>query len=595
MPTSFDGVNPRGTQTLIPCKDAVARNGVKANTKLISESIWGESGKNLLDYPFFTETPSTLRDVVATQPQKGVINLNGTATGGVVVFYLNYNKKLENGDYRLFLGADSSDVTILAEAYNGSVWVKTLGGDSFADNERRFTVDNVGYDNVRINIRVKSGATVSNVLTHPMLIKAEIPDTSFEAPYESVKDTLREAEVIKGKNIFDTRNAVANRNDLTHVKNKDLSLSISAGTATNEWFYPANQDLLTPLNVKAGQKYKLSYGKTLITNLRVQVFYKETSASSYVQLANESTKPYVEFTAPNTFYNIWARFSVAAGNSIAACTIYPMLTLADENLDYETFYGSPLKDSMFPRSEQAILGAKNLMPFPYYNANGSENGVTWATNDDGTVTVSTPNGPSTAQVNIHLIRPQNFPSWLYNVPLKLSGCPSGGSATTYQMGAYLYDGTNSTNDYGNGTDSFAFTSAGEEQLSINIRPNVTLSTPLTFKPLLTLASDTECDYEHFVSPAMTNKELTEKVFEKGILTNANDLNDIKTTGIYGVTTAPANSPENKEYATLIVKKVTPTLVHQMFIRPDCIYTRRYDLNQSTPWGNWFKFTGTMLS
>ena len=62
--------------------------------------------------------------------------------------------------------------------------------------------------------------------------------------------------------------------------------------------------------------------------------------------------------------------------------------------------------------------------------------------------------------------------------------------------------------------------------------NGTTVNDLVFKPMLRLASDPDNTYQPY---AMTNKELTDNVFFKRILSSADDLNDIKTTGIYGTT------------------------------------------------------------
>ena len=85
-----------------------------------------------------------------------------------------------------------------------------------------------------------------------------------------------------------------------------------------------------------------------------------------------------------------------------------------------------------------------------------------------------------------------------------------------------------------------------------------------------------------------------------MLTSADDLNDIKTSGIYAFSTSPANTPEGVVYGTLIVEGNSSgsTGVRQLIIvsgaSSGIIYTRGYDGSPQT-WKSWFKFTGTEVT
>ena len=103
-------------------------------------------------------------------------------------------------------------------------------------------------------------------------------------------------------------------------------------------------------------------------------------------------------------------------------------------------------------------GARNLVPFPYYEKAGTENGITWTVNDDGTIGVS-----GTATANVSFTIRATSENWkLKKGTYTLSGCPSGGSFTGYRLQlARFVDGTLTSyaNDYGNGvtfeiTDDF---------------------------------------------------------------------------------------------------------------------------------------------
>lgn len=93
-----------------------------------------------------------------------------------------------------------------------------------------------------------------------------------------------------------------------------------------------------------------------------------------------------------------------------------------------------------PFSEITIKG-KNLIIYPYYTTTKTINGITFTDNGDGTITA---NGTATNKA-IYFVR--------YREPFKLnpgnyvlSGCPAGGSKTTFYQWLGIWDG--STNIYG---------------------------------------------------------------------------------------------------------------------------------------------------
>ena len=182
-------------------------------------------------------------------------------------------------------------------------------------------------------------------------------------------------------------------------------------------------------------------------------------------------------------------------------------------------------DVIFPRYEQRILGAKNLLPLTI----GSQtiNGVTWTVNSDGSVTA---NGTATGQTN-------SVFSLSGYLPNNSQGCifsgVNGGSSGTY-FGGIMYSSTGTSYtteiDSSNGDTVIpnAFDSYPYMKGFLAVTPGTTVSN-LTFYPMLRLASDPD---NTFAPYAMTNRELTD--FEnKGIViyptyTDAN--NDVTISG-----------------------------------------------------------------
>ena len=105
---------------------------------------------------------------------------------------------------------------------------------------------------------------------------------------------------------------------------------------------------------------------------------------------------------------------------------------------------------------------------------------------------------------------------LYEIELpagnyKLSGCPSGGSDSTYYLDAYV-NGSSvdpTTQDVG---DGMIFSLDSTATIKIYGFVNIGIEmTDVTFKPMITLASEINSDYNHYSAPAMSNSELSKIV------------------------------------------------------------------------------------
>ena len=125
------------------------------------------------------------------------------------------------------------------------------------------------------------------------------------------------------------------------------------------------------------------------------------------------------------------------------------------------------------------------------------NGVTWTVNSDGTVTA---NGTANGNSWFYLIaNPANIQ---YGVETVLTGCPEGGSATTWEMQCAMVGGS-TRSDYGNGTtqpDDYSY-----RYIACCVRNGQTV-TNLTFKPMV-CASSVYKFTRAFVAYGPTNAEL----------------------------------------------------------------------------------------
>lgn len=117
------------------------------------------------------------------------------------------------------------------------------------------------------------------------------------------------------------------------------------------------------------------------------------------------------------------------------------------------------------------VATENLIPYPYTETTRTANGVTFTVNSDGSVTV---NGTATSDADFMLLR---GPIQSYSESYFLSGCPTGGSDTTY----YISESFTASKDTGNGV---VFNNLPSDQAwRIVIKSGTTVNN-LVFRPML---------------------------------------------------------------------------------------------------------------
>lgn len=152
----------------------------------------------------------------------------------------------------------------------------------------------------------------------------------------------------------------------------------------------------------------------------------------------------------------------------------------------------------------AALGAKNLLAYNGYGT-GTENGVTYTINTDGTITVNgTPQGTSPSYIELKLNGNAANIARFCDGHHILSGCPAGGSDTAYRM--YAARGGYSRFDYGDGV-LLTETALTDIRFVIYIANGYTANN-LVFKPMIRRAEITDSTYAPY---APTNRELYEMI------------------------------------------------------------------------------------
>lgn len=182
-------------------------------------------------------------------------------------------------------------------------------------------------------------------------------------------------------------------------------------------------------------------------------------------------------------------------------------------------------------------GAKNLIPYPYYEKTNTADGITWTDNGDGTVTA---NGTATQTTYFTLSTRTGdtnmTDSLIEGESYILTGCPTGGSNQTYDIFINETYGSAEVGlafDYGSGaTFTLDHKTENNYGIGVRIRSGQTVSN-LTFKPMLRLASDTDDTYQPY---AKTNRQLTEVI------------GDLSQTGLTGDSVADQLTIANNQIA-----------------------------------------------
>ena len=128
---------------------------------------------------------------------------------------------------------------------------------------------------------------------------------------------------------------------------------------------------------------------------------------------------------------------------------------------------------------------KNLLPYPYYENTKTVNGITFTVKADGTVVA---NGTATSNA-IFLFQGGD---WTISENYILSGCPSGGSGTTYSL-QVQNTGNVTLYDYGSGV---TLPSGTYHSILFIVRSGYTANN-LTAKPMLRKASVTDTTWEPY--------------------------------------------------------------------------------------------------
>lgn len=150
-----------------------------------------------------------------------------------------------------------------------------------------------------------------------------------------------------------------------------------------------------------------------------------------------------------------------------------------------------------------VISGKNLLQITATSQTIS--GVTFTINSDKSITC---NGTATANAEFRIVRTPDFPD---NEDMLLTGCPVGGSSSTYQL-QYSNNRDKAFQDMGNGIviQKMDYNTYPNTYVQIRIVKGYTCNN-LTFYPMIRLATIEDDTYEPYIEPTTTNIYLDEPI------------------------------------------------------------------------------------
>lgn len=312
-----------------PVKSGGVYSGIVANTQLISDTV-GWNGKNLLDNDLTNTFPVVEKNGVTFSVQKdNSIIVNGTATANITDYFIKTHLSLKAGKY-ICTGNPEGTTGFVTGLRISDLSYATV--NYFFEGGFELTL-NSDIDELRVDIRIGSGATFNNAIFKPMIRLADILDDTYE-PYRGTTAFPRDEQAVLGsKNLLpqvEHANTTVTINDVTITSQEDGSVLLN-GTSTDAVSYhfirlssDANRKFIKQV---AGKKVILSGTNVSNTDVRVQFWSTTTNVIA------DTTGKGTTFTIPSDLattgdYNfaIW----IPSGTTINNVIAYPMLRFASD-------------------------------------------------------------------------------------------------------------------------------------------------------------------------------------------------------------------------------------------------------------------------
>lgn len=504
--------------------DAVSGKGLSTNdytnadktivggvTSALASKVDKVTGKGLSTNDYTDSDKTKVGNAVTKSSTSGLLKNDGTVDTSTYLKTIPTASTSTLGGVKI----DGSSITIS----NGVISAHGSGGASDLDDLSDVNITSPSNGQIlKYNLSAEEWVN-SNVDSTPT--QNSTNPVSSGGTYTALADKPSKANVIantqliadtvgfSGKNVLPINVASGTSNGITWVVNSDKSVTVY-GTATARVdiaLIPTKAEILKDFLPYVGETLIITgcpSGGTVATGYWVSAQGLETDGIGANDVGNGASFTVHDFT---NYQTVGIRISIANGVNMGTQAnpkvFKPMIRLADIlDSTYEPYRGT----TAFPRDEQAVLGAKNRVPFPYHEGmSKSANGVTFTVDENGVIDVDTNGQASTATTSFAVMTTKAR----YNDGYLLSG-KSQYANTDVKLQYY-----DETAGYGfDATEDGVLiqNSNGHNCRLVILVPSGKTISHAKFYPMLRLATDTDNTY---VPYAMTNRELTEAIGSGG--------------------------------------------------------------------------------
>ena len=297
-------------------------------------------------------------------------------------------------------------------------------------------------------------------------------------------------ETREGYNLLENKSTTQTKNGVTITKNTDGTLVVK-GTATSDFTFL----IASNIALENGKKYRLSgcpaggdnkkYALTMNQYYENQSHYTQDYGSgslfTYNELSANTNSVYIRVIKDVTYNNLIFK---------------PMIIAGENEKEYEQYGATP--SLKFPSEIKTVKDNVNLTVanknyINIENTSKTINGITFTVNSDGSILA---NGTATDRASYPIQNNfKKFEAGQYFV----SGCPSGGSESTYYLILWNENWASMGSEYGKG--KLVSLSNQKVKLHINIMQG-TVCNNLLFKPQMekgTKATDYEAHQEQTIT------------------------------------------------------------------------------------------------
>lgn len=272
-------------------------------------------------------------------------------------------------------------------------------------------------------------------------------------------------------------------NGYTATLNDDGSVTVSGSANTTESINLSialrkRDGTYNSIPLEAGQKYRMHFYKDGEISVRGRLKITNSSGTNFFESVTAWNQTDNLLSEDRNITNIYVDSSDQAIGDTSLCGTYRVIVEKDLSAVSVLEYG------------------KNLVPYPFNETTKTVNGITFVDNRDGTVTAT---GTATADTGMYLFSTSYNPIKLSKGIYVLSGCPTGGSASTYSISVGTSTSTVAM-DYGNNpvftiSEELSNTGVG---VSLKIVSGTTVN-GLVFKPQIELGA-VATEFEKYLTP-----------------------------------------------------------------------------------------------